>query len=242
MNTEPQQDRTTSVFIPAAGFGTRLRPLTLKNPKPLVPLAGSCALEQALLHCQEHGLHKIAVNGHYLHKQIEAFCRDKAPENLDVYFSRELEILGTLGAIQPLSSWLTTDQLLIYNGDIVSNIDLTKLIHHHQNNDCPITLCGRSEVIPGENKLHVVDGLVHSISKGESQKSLAYACAMVVDRKFLSSRVKVPGCLIKDFCIPELTLGTRIAIMEHHGFWFDLRNPEELSRCENDLKTRLGTN
>ena len=60
-----------TAFLLAAGFGTRLRPLTLLRPKPLLPVCGIPMLDYALAHVRNHGHEKILVNAHYLWEQVD---------------------------------------------------------------------------------------------------------------------------------------------------------------------------
>ena len=62
-------------FLLAAGFGTRLRPLTLCRPKPLVPVCGLPMLDYAAALCRKHGLQSAVVNAHWLPEQVVTWAR-----------------------------------------------------------------------------------------------------------------------------------------------------------------------
>jgi len=102
----------------AAGFGTRLRPLTLETPKPLLPVMGEPMLERALRMLEEWGVEEIAVNAHHLSDKIEAYCKARKG-TAAVRVSVEKEILGTGGALKPLKDFLGSDPFWLVNGDVV---------------------------------------------------------------------------------------------------------------------------
>ncbi len=101
-------------IVLAAGFGTRLRPFTCVVPKPLLPVWGVAMLERVVAWLREQGVEEIAVNCHYLHEQVEAWCKDNGCRA--VY---EPEILGTGGVLNPLRDWIGEDDFWLVNGDIV---------------------------------------------------------------------------------------------------------------------------
>ena len=105
-------------IVLAAGFGTRLRPMTLRRPKPLLPVQGVPMLERILAMLEDWGVEEIAVNAHWLAPQIEDYAaRRKGKARLVV--SVEPEILGTGGALRPLAGFIGADPFWLVNGDIV---------------------------------------------------------------------------------------------------------------------------
>ena len=101
-------------IVLAAGLGTRLRPLTCAAPKPLLPIWGVPMLERVVALLRGWGVRDIAVNCHYLHGQVEAWCAANGCRAV-----REPEILGTGGVLNPLREWIAGDDFFLVNGDIV---------------------------------------------------------------------------------------------------------------------------
>ena len=101
-------------IVLAAGLGTRLRPLTCAVPKPLLPVWGEPMLARVVAALRGLGVDDIAVNCHYLHEQVEAWC--SANGCRAIY---EPEILGTGGVLNPLRGWIGGDEFYLVNGDIV---------------------------------------------------------------------------------------------------------------------------
>ena len=117
---------SAQAFVLAAGFGTRLRPLTEHRPKPLVPVCGVTVLDQALGLCQRHGIGRVVVNAHHLADQILRHCASL--RGLDIHVQVEQpEILGTGGGLRLAMSRLA-DPLVVLNGDVLCDGDLTALL------------------------------------------------------------------------------------------------------------------
>jgi len=115
--------RMHTAFLLAAGFGSRLRPLTLARPKPLLPVCGIPMLDYALAHVRAHGHEKVLVNAHYLWEQVAVWA-DQNQVTLQV----ELPIvLGTGGGLRAALDQLG-EAVVIVNADILSDVDLTALM------------------------------------------------------------------------------------------------------------------
>ncbi len=115
-----------TAFVLAAGFGTRLRPLTNHVPKPLVPVCGIPMLAYALALCSRHGLTKVVVNSHWLAETLEPWAGSH--EGVEVTISKEQpEILGTGGGLKLVAKQLA-DRFAIVNADVLSDVDLKALM------------------------------------------------------------------------------------------------------------------
>ena len=106
-----------TVFLLGAGFGTRLRPLTLHRPKPLLPLLGFPMLDYALSWLKQHGHTHIMVNAHHLWSHVAHWAHDN---NVEIQVELP-EILGTGGGLRAARERLA-ERFLIWNGDIISNV------------------------------------------------------------------------------------------------------------------------
>ena len=103
----------------AAGFGTRLRPLTLVHPKPLLPIWGTSILERAIRRLERWGVEEIAVNAHHLAPQIRMYAAARKG-SAKITVAEEPEILGTGGVLNPLRMWLGDKPFWLVNGDVLA--------------------------------------------------------------------------------------------------------------------------
>lgn len=142
----------TRAFLLGAGLGTRLRPLTSALPKPLIPLFHRPLISHALDHCQAAGIRDFAINTHHLpEKWAEPFGITNNNGNAvgsyrdsRVSFFHESNLLETGGGIKNVESWISGEPSLIYNGDILSTLDLSRLIATHREGNQLATLALRS--------------------------------------------------------------------------------------------------
>ena len=107
-------------MILAAGYGTRLRPLTYLSPKPVVPVCNRPLISYAVEAFLRSGIREIVVNLHHLPDQIEALLSDRYRGEADFRFSREPEILGTGGGVRKVRSTLEgDDHFFLVNADTI---------------------------------------------------------------------------------------------------------------------------
>ncbi len=110
----------------AAGLGERLRPLTERLPKPLLPVWGVPLIERTLWALEAAGVRQVAVNLHWRAEALQAYL-ERRRGAAALVCSREAEILGTGGALRPLRGWLGDEPFWLVNGDIVWHAALEPL-------------------------------------------------------------------------------------------------------------------
>ena len=128
-------------MILAAGFGTRLKPLTNEKPKALIEIQNIPLLELVIKKLIATGVSEIIINTHHLADQIVRFVRKKNNFGIRIEISHEIEILGTGGGLKNASCFFDTDQpFFLYNVDILSTIDLTQMYQYHLERNALVTL------------------------------------------------------------------------------------------------------
>ncbi|NJL29677.1 MAG: nucleotidyltransferase family protein, partial [Thermoanaerobaculia bacterium] len=124
----------------AAGYGSRLRPLTSFVPKPLLPIGGQPVVGHTLRRLARAGCEAAALNLHHLAETIPR-ALGESYWGLPLVYSHELEILGTLGALWPLRDFLRrADVILLANGDSLCRWPLRRLVRHHLESAADATL------------------------------------------------------------------------------------------------------
>lgn len=116
---------TATAFVLAAGFGTRLQPLTHHRPKPLVPVCGVPMLAYALALCARHGHRTVLVNAHHLAEQVQAWAGHHEGVRVEVSVERP-EILGTGGGLAHVRDRLA-ERIVVVNADVLTDVDLSAL-------------------------------------------------------------------------------------------------------------------
>lgn len=151
-------------FILGAGLGTRLRPLTGRLPKPLVPLFHRPLAAWAVDSCARQGIRRFAINTHHLPNCWDSFgtpvtaekstspptggngqpARVLSRDDHEITLFHEPVLLETGGGLKNIASWIGNQPVLVHNGDIYSDLDLTKLTAAHEASGLPVTLALRS--------------------------------------------------------------------------------------------------
>ena len=121
-------------MVLCAGFGTRLRPLTDKVPKPLVPLCGLPLLQYNFALLLNAGVRDIVVNTHYLGAEMEKGARELAASmGIELQVSREeKQILGTGGGVRRAQAMLGRNTFFLLNGDMLFDVDLGAALSAHK--------------------------------------------------------------------------------------------------------------
>jgi NDP-sugar pyrophosphorylase family protein len=177
-------------MVLAAGFGTRLQPITHHLPKPLVPVLGRPLLELIVLELQAAGVREIGLNTHHLAAEVTQGVDVLQTECAFTIF-HEPEILGTGGALANASGFLrAVESFLLHNGDVLTNLDLTALSAEHARHDALATLA-LADWEPVNSVLVAPDGSVLDIDdrRGSVPRAhdrfLTYSGVAVLSREIL---------------------------------------------------------
>ena len=115
-------------IILAGGRGKRLRPITDKIPKPLIPINNKPLIERTIKYLKKYGITEIIISSGYKSNLIEKFLKKKKNFGCEIIFSIEKTPLGTGGAIKKALRFVDEESFVVLNGDIVTNIDLKKIL------------------------------------------------------------------------------------------------------------------
>ncbi len=126
-------------LILIGGLGTRLRPLTCSTPKPLLPIVNKPFLEYQIDLLKKHGISDIILCISYLSHTFENYFGDGKKWGVKIQYVHEKDPLGTGGAIRN-AIHMVEDQLLVLNGDILTDIDVTQFINCHKKNKASVTI------------------------------------------------------------------------------------------------------
>lgn len=122
------------------GKGTRLRPLTLSAPKPMLPTAGLPFLTHLLSRIAAAGIEHVILGTSYKPAVFEAEFGDGSAMGLQIEYVTEEHPLGTGGGIANVAGKLRNDTAMVFNGDVLSGADLAQLLDFHRSNRADVTL------------------------------------------------------------------------------------------------------
>jgi mannose-1-phosphate guanylyltransferase len=211
-------------MILAAGLGTRLRPLTDERPKPLVPVGDRPAVAHVAAELARAGVEDAVLNTHHLAGAFSAEILAALPLRLTVV--HEPSILGTGGGVAHAAPHLGDGDVVVWNGDILAELDLRAMIALHHASGAAATLA----VAPRADERGTV-GLddAGSIARlrgqrfGDEHASADFLGIYVLSAAF-RARLPSPGCLIGDGVLPALREGARIATFAMPAAWDDVGN------------------
>jgi mannose-1-phosphate guanylyltransferase/phosphomannomutase len=125
--------------VMAGGEGTRLRPLTSNQPKPMVPIVGKPCMEHIIELLKQHGFEDVIVTVAFLPQAIRSYFGGGETLGVDVSYSVEESPLGTAGSVR-LAAGRLDDTFLVISGDALCDVDLTKLIEFHREKSASVTI------------------------------------------------------------------------------------------------------
>jgi NDP-sugar pyrophosphorylase family protein len=220
-----------TAFVLAAGQGTRLRPLTLHRPKPLVPVCGVPMLSYALALVARHGHRRVLVNAHWLGEQIVAWRGRR--EGVDVEVNLEApEILGTGGGLRAVASALAP-RVVVVNADVLTDLDLTALADAVPTGGAALALrrhaadAARFGVVArdGEGVITRLSSVAATTPVGAEEDDTHFTGLHALDRDVLAL-VPPTGeqCIVRTAyraLVPE----RRLRGVVHPGLWWDVGDP-----------------
>lgn len=133
-------------FVLGAGKGTRLKALTATLPKPLIPIHQKPLIAYAFDHLIASGFDRFMINTHHLPESFAPAFPDGTYRDRELMFRFEPQLLETGGGIANIADWLPRDEsFIVYNGDILSDMDLAPAVEAHESSSNLATLVLRSK-------------------------------------------------------------------------------------------------
>ncbi|MEI8032748.1 MAG: NDP-sugar synthase [Chlorobiaceae bacterium] len=212
-------------FVLAAGFGTRLSPLTDHTPKPLVPVCNIPCLFYTFSLLKQAGIRQIICNTHHHADAIKQFIESAELPGLEITFSEEPVILGTGGGLKKCEKLLSESDFLLVNSDIITDIDFAALIGHHRESGRPGTLTlFESPDAQDIGHIGVEDGVVkdfRNMRRTGLQSSFIYTGTAVLSPEIFKY-LKPEFSGIVDTGFTGLVDNGGLGYYRHEGVWMDI--------------------
>lgn len=239
-------------MILAAGLGTRLRPLTNDRPKALVEIEGYTLLEITLRRLRSFGVRDVIVNVHHFADLVVDYLKANTNFGMHVEISREEDLLDTGGGLKRAAHFFRDreesedEPFILHNVDVLSTIDLKKMLQYHKENGALATLamqeretlryllfdetaqlCGRRAGRDGVPKL---------ARKAECAEELAFTGVHVISPRLLSMLGDEEVFPIVAAYLRLAGEGERIlAFRADQYYWRDLGRPESIAQAAQDI-------
>ncbi|MBS2030188.1 MAG: NTP transferase domain-containing protein [Deltaproteobacteria bacterium] len=232
-------------FVLCAGLGTRLKPVTDALPKPALPMLGVPLVQWTFAHLAAQGVDGFVINTHHLPQEMEAAARAAATAlKLPLEVSHEPVIQGTGGALREAARFLPTDApFVLWNGDILSEIDLKDALAAHQASGASATMVLRP--MPPNEKYGAVEldgyhGVRRIAGNGPGGAGLTnwhFTGVHIVEPSVVKA-VPASGeaCINRQVYISLIANGGRVhGHVVQSGYWSDLGTPARYISTQAEL-------
>jgi len=227
-------------MILAAGLGTRLRPLTDRIPKALVPVVNRPMIERVIEYLKGYGTEGIVVNTHHHYNQIVDYLDGGKPFDLKIDVRVEPEILGTGGAIKNTEGFWDDEPFIVFNSDILTDIDLGPAYETHRKSKGLVTLILHDR--EPYNQISIdYSGKITDIAPGNDPGRLAFTGIHIIGPELLSHIPEEGFSNIIDCYLTLIRSGKEIRyhITEGH-YWSDIGTVNSYKQVNKDLLDQTG--
>jgi len=237
----------TSAILLVGGMGTRLMPLTSKIPKPMLQVAGVPFTEHQIRKAAQAGISEIVLATSYKAELFEPYFGDGAKFGIKIKYAVEESALGTGGGIRNAAALLDDcDQVVIFNGDVLSGHDLAAQIQSHINNRADVTLYltkvedarayGCVELIADNQIKSFLEKMENPVS------NMINAGCYIFNRKVIDQIPANQVVSVERDTFPSfLSSGVKVYGYLDNSYWLDIGNPQALVKASADLITGVIT-
>lgn len=225
-------------MILAAGFGTRLRPVTYTLPKPMVPVCNRPLLAWAIEPLLAAGVTELVINLHHLPDAIEAFVKDTYGNECDVEFSRETEILGTGGGVRRVRGFLEpAGEFILVNADTIQRAPYEELRKRRREKRALAALSLRQP--PPNDRftpVYLDGGVITGFGEGTGEPLMFSGTHVIGSEIFALIPDKEFSGIVDEVYMPAMKGGIAlVAGVKESGPWFDVGNAKRLIQACNGI-------
>jgi mannose-1-phosphate guanylyltransferase/mannose-1-phosphate guanylyltransferase/phosphomannomutase len=244
----PQVNNSMQAVIIAGGKGTRLRPLTYGCPKPMLPLVDRPFLEWMINRCREADVGDILLNVQYQSRQVIDYFGDGDRFGVKIRYIEESTPLDTAGAIKLAEPYFTGESLIVFNADILTNLDLRALIKFHKDNqaDATLTLTRVEDITPfGLVEINSQNQVQAFREKPNAEQAVDFlaqgintinAGTYVLEPKIFDIYPTGEPLSFERKVFPNvLERGLRMMGFVWDGYWMDMGTPEKYFQAQVDV-------
>lgn len=225
------------VFIMAGGFGTRLQPLTDHCPKPMLRVGDKPMLEHLVNQFINHGFHDFYISTHYLPDVIQNYFGDGSQWGVSIQYVHEENPLGTGGALGLLPKSLSDLPLIMMNGDVLTKLNYTQLLQHHETCGFDATMCVREDehrvpfgVIETEEQL-IVNMVEKPTYRYKINTGIYVLNSQMVASVKVDQRIDMPTLLEQ-----HRQQGKRIGTYTSYDYWLDIGQMKDYQKAQRDIE------
>jgi dTDP-glucose pyrophosphorylase len=218
------------VVIMAGGKGERLKPLTNDCPKPMLKINGKPILEIILERAINSGFKNYYISVNYLKHKIKEYFNDGSKWGVSINYLEESEPLGTCGALSLLPGDLS-DDIIVMNGDVVTNLDYERFLKFHKKGGAPMSICSRHHRVRIPFAvLRLKDHLLNQLVEKPTFEYQVNAGVYALSPKLLPL---IPNDFynMTDLVESLLADNKEVGVFPIHEDWTDIGNKDDFFSC-----------
>jgi len=241
-------------MVLAAGMGTRLRPLTNDRPKALVEVAGRTLLDLTLTRLRSFGIHDVIVNVHHFADMVVDYLRANQNFGMQIAVSREDALLDTGGGLKKAAWFFLEDRskepFLLHNVDVLSTIDLERMVAFHKEQQALATLAVQDRVTSRyllfDEKGQLCgrragrSGKPETVRPAQGLQAFAFSGIHAISPRLLELLTEEGAFSIVASYLRLAANAEKIsAFPADEYYWRDMGKPENIAQAAEDLKSQL---
>lgn len=226
-----QDKKDNLVVLMAGGLGTRLHPLTISCPKPLLYIGDKPILERILESFVEQGFYKFIISINYRGEMIENHFGNGADWSVNIEYVREQSRLGTAGALSLIKQNINKP-IIVMNGDILTKVDFGELLQFHQEAQALATMCVReytTEIPYGV--VEITNNSLTNIVEKPVSKCFTNAGIYVLNPEILSYIPENSYYDMPDLFNSLIARKEKTAAFLIHDYWIDIGRMDDYERA-----------
>jgi len=223
--------------IMAGGMGTRLNPLTLQTPKPLLPVAGRPMIELIIEHLSDEGIRQFFISTNYLAEKFPETLGDGSHLGVEITYIREDKQLGTLGALSLLDREKLTEPIVVTNGDVLSKLSVESFLQHHSESGAALTICAKeyNHRVP-YGVINIQEDATIGLDEKPKQTFIVNAGIYCINLDVLSLIPKKRPLDFPEFVKILYKNGHPVSLYDFDGYWRDIGTIEDYSRANIEFR------
>ncbi len=228
----------TKAVLLAAGFGTRIQPLSYDTPKPMMPLWGKPLIGHAIDLVRSWGVRDILVNTHHAPEALVHYCRERSTADCRIQISFEPEILGTGGALKRADWFINDDPFWMLNTDIAADLDPTPLVREFDRTEAIAALWMTGEAGPRTVAMKGSRILDFASPTPGADNTYTFCGLQLLSPRILDYLPEEAFCSVVDGYRNAMKRRQRVlGLALPNTFWADLGSPERYLAAHRDILT-----
>jgi mannose-1-phosphate guanylyltransferase len=234
--------------ILVGGLGTRLLPLTCNTPKAMMPILNRPFMEHLIVYLKKHGVDEVVLAMGYLPDPIEKGLGDGSRLGVKLVYSVEPKALGTAGAVKYAAQHIRNEPFFVFNGDVITDIDLTEMRRKHDAEKPKISIALTPVENPSAfgvvetNERGMVRRFIEKPPPGTETTNMINAGIYILEPDILEMIPEDTFYMFEKSVFPPLLeAGGKMLSYSSKEYWIDIGTPQKYLQVQYDILNRTAS-